>query len=92
MVPFTLKVTTGRDATFMATEYNATLNPEYTWFFNGGFIRSDPSKYSGRFSRSLTIINPQKADEGNYTCEVAIGGGNGEATGQLLVCESILYD
>jgi hypothetical protein len=82
-----LRVTTGSDATFMSPEYNAALFPQYTWFFNGDFIRASNPKYSGQFTRNLTIINAQESDAGNYTCEISIGGASGQATGQFFVCE-----
>ena len=87
ITPTVLRVTTGTDATFMATEYNATLFPLYTWFFNSRFIRSINPKYSGQFTRTLTILNAQESDAGNYTCEIIVGGASGQATGQFLVCE-----
>ena len=87
IAPAVLKVTTETDATFMATEYNATLFPQYTWFFNGDFIRANNPKYSGQFTRNLTIINAQDSDAGNYTCEISIGAASGQATGQFFVCE-----
>ena len=82
-----LRVTTGTDATFMATEYNATLSPSYTWFFNGRFILNNNPKYSGQFTRTLTILNAQESDAGNYTCGISVGRTGGQATGQFLVCE-----
>lgn len=65
-MPPVLKVTIGSDATFMATEYDATLFPQYSWLFNSVFIRNNNPKYSGQFTRNLTILNAQEADAGNY--------------------------
>ena len=87
IAPAVLRVTTGSDATFMAIEYNAALFPQYTWFFNGDFIRANNPKYSGQFTRNLTIMNAQDSDAGNYTCEIIIGAASGQATGQFFVCE-----
>ena len=87
ITPTVLRVTTGTDATFMATEYNATSFPSYTWFFNGRFILNINPKYSGQFTRTLTILNAQESDAGNYTCEISVGRAGGQATGQFLVCE-----
>ena len=33
------------------------------------------------------ILNAQEADAGNYTCDIAVGGANGQPLGQLFVCE-----
>ena len=87
IAPAVLKVTTESDATFMATEYNADLLA-YTWFFNGDFIRANNPKYSGQFTRNLTILNAQESDAGNYSCEFSVGrGASGQAIGQFFVCE-----
>lgn len=84
-----LRVTTGTDAVFMATEYNTTeqMSVSYTWNYNGKFFFDTPNQYSGQVTSRLTVINAQESDEGNYTCFIAIGGANGEATAQLFVCE-----
>ena len=87
IAPAVLRVTTESDATFMATEYNAELFPQYTWFFNGDFIRVNNPKYSGQFTRNLIILNAQESDAGNYTCEISIGGASGQPIGQFFVCE-----
>ena len=86
-----LRVTTGSDATFMATEYDATLSPRYTWLFNDALIPSNNPKYSGQFTSNLSIRNPQESDAGNYTCDITVGGANGRPLGQLFVCEFIQW-
>ena len=87
ILPAVLRVTAESDATFMATEYSAALFPQYTWFFNDDFILGSNPKYSGQFTRNLTILNAQESDAGNYKCVISVGGASGQAIGQFFVCE-----
>ena len=87
ITPPVLRVTTGSDALFMATEYITDLALDYTWFFNGRFFFNTPNEYSGQFTSNLTVLNAQESDEGNYTVEVFLGGAGGRVTAQLFVCK-----
>ena len=49
------------------------------------FSSFSPNEYSGQFTSSLTVLNAQKSDEGNYTVEVFLGGTGGRVATQLFV-------
>ena len=90
ITPPMLRVTTGSDALFMATEYITDFHLDYTWFFDGRFFFNTPNEYSGQSTTNLTVLNAQKSDEGNYSVEVFFGGAGGRVTAQLFVCKSLI--
>lgn len=83
-MPSEARVTTGNDVTFMATDY---IDAAYEWFHNSAFIFNRPDKYSGEFTSKLTVMNAQESDEGNYRCNIILGGASAQPTAQLFVCK-----
>ena len=86
-----LMVTEGNRATFTMTEYDETHSPSYEWFYDSVSISDSTEKYSGQFTASLTIMDVQKDDAGDYTCQVSVEGTIGGATAEVIVCEWKLY-
>ena len=46
-------------------------NPQYVWNFNDIPIVADVTKYSGINGATLTVMNADNSDEGDYTVTVS---------------------
>ena len=90
MTPSTLIVTERNSAIFTMTEYDETHSPSYEWFYDSVSISDSTEKYTGQFTTSLTVMDVQKEDAGNYTCQMSVEGTIGGATAELIVCEWML--
>ena len=66
----------------------------YQWQFNDADIANVNNKYSGTTDSTLTVMNFEESDDGNYTCIVttSFGAAVPSQSAQLLVCKYHMYN
>lgn len=85
--PDDVTVAIGEEASFTAQASGD--NPQYVWNFGGNPIVPDVTKYSGINEATLTVMNADNSDEGDYTVTVSNAATPGvtSAAATLTVCE-----